>query len=76
MGKYEGKSDRVPIFTVPIIKGSHVKILTKIIELQWGKKLLLLRRLSQTQSIPKLSFKEWILNIPVFFSYDFFFFCI
>ena len=38
MGEYEGKSDRVPIFTVPVIKGSHVKILTEIIELHWGKK--------------------------------------
>jgi len=39
MGEYEGKLDRVPIFTVPVIKGSHVKILIKIIELQWGKKV-------------------------------------
>lgn len=72
-GNNEGKSDRVPIFTVPVTKGSQVKILTKLLNFSGEKKLLLLRRLSQRQSIPKWSFKEWILNISVFFSYDFFF---
>ena len=37
MGEHEDKSYRVPFFKVPIIKGSHVKILTKTIELQWKK---------------------------------------